>query len=240
MRGQLWVIDGADGVGKATQVELLVKRLNSSAALGGHKAHHISFPHYQEKPWGVLIRQHLDGVFGPLEATGPYAASVLFAGDRGQHAQEMHKILESGDWIICDRYVSSNAAFQAAKIKNEDEKQRYINWLFDTEFNLFGVPKPDGVVVLTLPVHISHKRTESRREQAVLAGQDLSDKIGHQDIYEQNKDYMSAAMQEYVKMAKQYSWHIVECTDGDKELSREEVSQKIWNIIDSQIKKRPR
>lgn len=235
MQGQLWIVDGVDGVGKATQAALLVERLNLSRLLKKHRAEQRFFPNYQEKPWGVLTRQYLDGAFGALESVGPYAASLLYAGDRGNHADEMRETLGKGNWIVCDRYVSSNAAFQSAKIESEPEKQRYIAWLSDTEFNLFGIPKPTGVIVLTLPVHISHRRTEARRNEAKAAGEILNDKVGHQDIHEQNRDYMERAMVEYVKMARTYGWHVVSCAEGERELTRQEVSDKIWEVVSKQL-----
>ena len=228
MNGQLWVLDGADGVGKATQVALLVERLNQSNVLNGKKAHHIDFPHYQEKPWGVLTRQYLDGVFGPLESVGPYPASLLYAGDRGAHAAEMHAILKKGDWIICDRYVPSSMAFQTAKIDDAEEKERYVEWLQKTEYELFGIPKPDGVILLTLPLHLSQARTEARRSEARAKGEALNDKVGHTDIHEQNTDFMTKAMQEYVHLARRYKWHIIECAEGERELSREQISDQIF------------
>ncbi len=226
-RGQLWVIDGADGVGKATQVELLVKRLNDA----GTKTHHISFPHYQEKPWGALTRQYLDGVFGPLDAVGPYPTSLLYAADRGQHAAHMHEMLKAGDWIICDRFTPSNAAFQAAKIKDLEDRQTFIDWLFKTEYELFNVPKPDGVIILTMPVEVTYRRTEVRRNEAKARGDQLNDKVSHTDIHEQNTDYMSRVMEQYISLAKQFGWHIIDCAPAGKELSREEISRLIWNCI---------
>jgi len=231
MNGQLWVIDGADGVGKATQAALLVERLNESKLLNVNRAEQRFFPNYQEKPWGILTRQYLDGVFGPLDATGPYAASLLYAGDRGQHAEEMKKTLSEGNWIVCDRFTPSSVAFQSAKITDSAEKERFIQWLFDTEYNLFGIPKTHGVIILTLPVHLSHQRTENRRAAARSRGEQLNDKVGDHDIHEQNKDYMQRAMAEYVNMAKRFGWHIIECAEGDRELTRDEVSDRIWSIV---------
>lgn len=230
-RGQLWVLDGVDGVGKATQAELLVKQLKSSSRL----THHISFPHYQEKPWGVLTRQYLDGVFGSLEETGPYAASLLYAGDRARHAQAMNETLERGEWIVCDRFTPANAAFQSAKIETESEQERFIQWLFKTEYELFGIPKPDGVIVLTMPVSITHQRTEERRDEARNRGDALNDKVSHADIHEQNAHYMHKAMRQYEKLAMRFDWHIVECVSGEKVLTREEIADKIWQIIRAEV-----
>ncbi len=231
MPGQLWVLDGVDGAGKATQVELLIKRLNESGLLGKNKAHHIFFPNYQEKPWGVLTRQYLDGVFGPLDSVGPYSASLLYAGDRAQHGKQMHELLEKGDWVICDRYVPSSIAFQSAKIKSQEDKLKYADWLIETEYNLFGIPRPSGVIILSIPIEVSHKRTELRRDAVRQKGGSMDDKVGHVDIHEQNTDFMKRAMQEYVSMAKHFGWDIVDCVENGRELSREEVSEKVWQKI---------
>ncbi len=230
-RGKLWVIDGADGVGKATQVELLIKHLNSSDLLKGKRAHHIAFPHYLEKPWGVLIRQYLDGKLGQLGEVNPYMASLMYAADRANHADEINQMLEAGDWVVCDRYICSNAAFQAAKIDDVKAKSEYLDWLFSTEYELFGVVKPDNVIILTLPTEISTKRTEMRRAEGIESGQRLNAKVSYTDIHEQNVSFMTKVAREYLRLSEQFGWEVINCADGNRELSREEVAQKVWNVV---------
>lgn len=230
-RGKLWVIDGVDGVGKATQVELLIKRLNSSDLLNGHKAHHIAFPHYLEKPWGVLIRQYLDGKLGKLDDTNPFLASLMFSADRANYAHEIDQILENGDWVICDRYTCSNAAFHSAKFENKKNKLAYQNWLFRTEYELFGVVKPDNVIILTISTELSIHRTENRRAEVIASGASLSERVSHTDIYEQNTQFMQSVAREYIRLANELGWKIINCVERNRELSRDEVADRVWDLV---------
>ncbi len=231
IRGKLWVIDGIDGVGKATQVELLINRLNESGFLKGHFAHHIAFPHYQDAPWGVLIRQYLDGKLGQLDEINPYMASLMYAADRASYASEIERILASGDWVICDRYICSNAAFQSAKIADQKAKLTYQKWLFQTEYELFGVVVPDRVIILSLPVEISTKRTEVRRTEAVGSGARMNEKVSKTDIHEQDVHFMGKVAQEYSRLANEFGWDIINCGEGKRELTRAQVAEKIWHVV---------
>src|SRR3989344_3304605 len=117
-QGQLWVIEGADGAGKATQAKALVERLNGSGLLAGQSAHFWSFPTYTDPVWGKLIREYLTGPHHKAGDVDPKYASLLYAADRGKTADKLKQSLGAGNWAICDRYASSNMAHQGAKIKD--------------------------------------------------------------------------------------------------------------------------
>ena len=111
--GRLLVIEGIDGSGKSTQLELLCRRLRD----GGRDFERLSFPRYGE-PSSALLRMYLNGEFGPgPDSVNAYAASVFFAVDRfASFALDWRARYESGGLFVSDRYVSSNAIHQGAKL----------------------------------------------------------------------------------------------------------------------------
>src|SRR3989338_10825340 len=159
-QGQLWVIEGAEGAGKATQAKALVERLNGSGLLAGQSAHFWSFPTYTDPVWGKLIREYLTGPHHKAGDVDPKYASLLYAADRGKTADKLKQSLGAGNWAICDRYASSNISHQDAKIKDIGKRNEFIDWLEDLEYQFFQIPKPDGTFYLSLPVEISAQRTE--------------------------------------------------------------------------------
>lgn len=234
MSGQLWVIEGADGSGKATQAKLLVERLNQSGKLGPNAAHFWSFPSYEDQVWGKLIKEYLSGPHNKAGDVDPKYASLLYAGDRGKAAEKIRPLLASGDWVICDRYASSNMAHQGAKIPDLGKRDEFVQWLEDLEYKYFGIPMPTGTFYLSLPVEISVRRTENRLAEAEARGEVSGDKIKKRDIHEQDAEYMAEVRREYVRLAEKFHWHVIECIGNDRELSRQEISNIIWQKINEQ------
>ena len=227
MQGQLWDIEGADGSGKETQARLLIERLQSSGALGTNSAHFWSFPTYEDPVWGKLIKEHLADISKKADDYDPRYTALLYAADRGKAASKMKPLLEKGDWIVCDRYIASNLAYQGAKINSQSERDEFIAWLEDKEYNYFGIPKTNGTIYLSLPLEIGMQRTEKRRAAAVPSG----DKVKKADIYEQDKDFLSRVRNEYLRLAKLKGWYVIECVEQGRELGREEIADKIWEIV---------
>lgn len=227
MKGKLWVIEGTDGAGKATQAKMLVEKLNKSEVLKPDEAHLWTFPNYKVKPFGPLLRDYLDGFFGGIEEVSPYFACMLYALDRWQDASKMESIMDLGDWIVCDRYTTSNIVFQPMRIRDAQAREKIIAWIQDLEYNRFKLPKPDGVILLSLPPEYSFKRTIERRAKDGTG----NGRVAKTDIHEDNELYVRNVFHQYHILAKRYGWKIVECVENDRELTREEIAEKIWNII---------
>src|SRR5262249_8380979 len=111
IRNKFIVMEGIDGAGKRTQIDLL------SRALTAKKLHHtvFSFPNY-ESFMGKMVARFLNGEFGPLEKVDAHFSSLLYAGDRLEAKPKMQKALKNNGWIIADRYVGSNLAHQSARV----------------------------------------------------------------------------------------------------------------------------
>ena len=143
--GILIAIDGVDASGKQTQTEKLYERLVAA----GKRVRKISFPAY-DKDSSVLVKQYLAGEYGKkAEDVNAYAASVLFASDRfSTFRMDWKKDFDDGVIIIADRYVSSNMIHQAGKISDTDEKDIFLDWIWDLEFKKFELPIPLVTVFL--------------------------------------------------------------------------------------------
>lgn len=227
MAGKFWVIEGCDGAGKGTQAKMLVESLRSRRILGANEVHLWSFPNYKIEPFGPMIRSYLNGEFGDANATNPYFISMLYAFDRWQDSSRMKSLLQHNDWIVCDRYVESNMAFQASKIDNPNQRKRFLDWLFNLEYQRLDLPKPDGVIFLSLPPEQSILRTDARRANE----ENGTGRIGKKDIHEQDGDVVRRSFKQYHQLAKKYRWNVIDCYENGSELTREDVAQRIWKIV---------
>ena len=149
--GKLFVIEGTDGSGKSTQFALLCRALSDR----GVRFRAVTFPRYSEDS-SVPVRLYLSGKLGERpDDVGPYAASSFFAIDRYiSYKTDWMRDYQAGVPILCDRYTTSNAVHQAAKLSG-DERDRYLDWLFDYEYRLLGIPAPDEVFFLDMPSELA-------------------------------------------------------------------------------------
>jgi len=146
------VIEGPDGSGKATQTNLLIKTLKKK----GHKIKKIDFPQYGKKSAG-LVEEYLNGKYGKSTEVGPYRASIFYACDRYDASFKIKDWLKKGYIVVADRYISSNVGHQGGKIRNKLKRKKYIKWLYDLEYNIFEIPKPDITLILKTSTDFSYK-----------------------------------------------------------------------------------
>ena len=140
--GKLFVIDGTDGSGKQTQLKKLMERLDENNI----EYRVMSFPNY-ESPSSSLVKMYLSGEFGQdPKMVSPYIASTFYAADRyATYTKDFKEYYENGGIILADRYTTANIVHQAGKILNEEERNKFLDWLCDFEYNLYGLPKPTEV-----------------------------------------------------------------------------------------------
>ena len=224
-KGKIIVIEGTDGSGKNTQMKLLSRKFEERNV----KFRAISFPCY-EKPSSSLVKMYLDGDFGTdAMEVSPYIASTFFAVDRyAAYKTDFGKFYNDGGIIISDRYVSSNMLHQASKIDNKKEKEKFLNWLFDLEYNIYKIPKPDKVIFLNMPIEYSSK---------LLKNRDNRFEYKKEDIHEKNIEYMKKSYETACELSKIYNWEEIKCVEGGKvreidEIS-EEIEEKVKNIIEN-------
>ena len=220
MRGKLIVIEGVDGAGKTTQLEILLKKLNQS----GHKAERIKFPRY-ETFFGKQIRAYLDGEFGSLEQMHSVPTSILYALDRMDAAKMLKKMMKDGTYVLCDRYFISNLAYQGAKIKDLIKRKEFITWLIELEHKHLGIVKEDFIIFLDLPVNISSEAVLKRGEKT--------------DIHEKDISFMRTTREAFLDLCKNSKkCAIVNCMKSQTERkSIEEVAEDVWKIFKEKILK---
>ena len=217
MRGKLIVIEGLDGSGKATQAKRLVEALKER----GEKVRMVSFPNYDSDS-SALVKMYLAGEFGKEPGdVNAYAASSFFAVDRyAGFKTDWGKQYLEGYTIVADRYTTSNAVQQCSKLPDE-QWESFLQWLFDFEYRLLGIPAPDLVIYLQTDPAVSQKLMTGRY------GGDESKK----DIHESNLTYMNRSRQAAEYCAKTLGWKTVQCIrDGVME-GVEEIHQKVMSYV---------
>src|SRR4030042_2267814 len=136
--GKFIVFEGLDGSGKSTQSKLLVNHFKKER----HKTIKIDFPQYGTRVAG-LVEEYLNGKYGGSEEVGPYRAAIFYACDRYDASFKIKKWLKEGKIVIANRYVTANMGHQGGKIANPLERKNYFSWLYELEYEIFNIPKPD-------------------------------------------------------------------------------------------------
>lgn len=219
MKGTFIVIDGTDGSGKATQTKLLIERLRAV----GKEVMELDFPQYG-KASASFVEKYLRGEYGSADEVGPYRASIFYALDRYDKSFEVKKWLEEGKIVVSNRYVSANMGHQAGKIKGKKKRDEFLAWLFNLEFALFGIPKPDKVILLYMPPEAGQKLVDMKGAREYTKGK-------KRDIHEADLSHLKNAANAYAYVAKKYKWGIVNCISKGEILSREIIHEKLWNIV---------
>ena len=217
--GKLIVFEGTDGSGKSTQFELLAKRLEAER-IGFQR---LRFPQYEE-PSSALIRMYLGGAFGDdPEAVNAYAASTFYAVDRYASYQRVWKdYYQGGGLVVSDRYTTSNAVHQGSKVP-EGERAEFFRWLYDLEYDRMGLPRPDLVVLLDMPVELSEQLMR-KREQSTGT---------HADIHERDEDYLKKCRDVALHAAKYYGWRTVSCAKNGAIRGVEDIHEEVYAIVKS-------
>ena len=208
MQGKLVVLEGCDGCGKSTQLRLLGNRLDEM----GRQYHMLSYPKY-DSPASAPLKMYLAGQFGAdPAAVNPYAASSFYAVDRIADYLANWKIPYSrGELFISGRYTTSNAVHQGAKLSGS-EREKYIDWLFDYEYGLLGLPRPDLVIFLDIPVPVALENIKKRGES--------------RDIHETG-EYIAKSRESALFAAARCGWRVINCASGDTMRPPQEILDDI-------------
>ena len=212
--GKLIVIEGTDGSGKSTQFKLLQQRLDRENQV--FKC--LEFPRYAE-PSSALIKLYLGGEFGSRPTdVNCYAASTFYAVDRyASYKQDWGQWYEAGGLVLTGRYTTSNAVHQASK--EEGEKQTaFLKWLYEFEYGLLGLPRPDLTIYLDVPTDFTEQLMR-RREQ------DTNTKA---DIHEKDTAYLAACRRTGRAAAAFYGWTVIECVRDGAMRTIEDIHEEIY------------
>ena len=222
--GKLFVIDGTDGSGKQTQLENLKIRLSQE----GIDYRTVNFPNY-DSPSSSLVKMYLGGEFGTDAKTiSPYIASTFYAADRyATFKKEYEEYYNNGGLILADRYTTANMVHQAGKIQDKVERKKFLDWLWDFEFNLYGLPIPTEVFFLNMPPEYSAKLMKDREN-----------KITHdskKDIHERDAEHLKAAYNAACDLVKEYNWYEVKCVNNSKIRTIQDINDEIFTEIKKHI-----
>ena len=221
MKGKVIVIEGLDGSGKATQTQILFDRLLAERI----KVRKVSFPDYQS-PSSALVKMYLSGEFGTNpEDVNAYAAAVFYAVDRyASFKKDWGNDYADGAVILCDRYVTSNAIYQMAKVQKED-RESYLEWLSELEYEKLGVPKPDFVIYLDVPSEIS---------QALMSKRYDGDE-SKKDLHERNLSSLAVCAESAAFSAQRLYWSDVNCVENSQRRSMDDISTEILKLIKEKL-----
>jgi dTMP kinase len=252
-KGKLIVVEGTDGSGKTVQTSLLTERLSKEGyqvqVTDFPQYGKSFFANMIEKylkgefGWPQELRDHLKKHPHLIEKSStpgndkteylesrpnevnPYLASLLYAGDRWEAKNQMHKWLEEGNIVISNRYVCSNMAHQGAKIGNVAERKKFYKWIEVLEHEVYSVPRADFTIYLHVPVEISRELIKTRLRES----EGLKSKM---DLHEEDTEYLKRVRNVYVELADSDSnWCTIECAENDQIKSKEEISEEIWHTI---------
>ncbi|MBO4815829.1 MAG: thymidylate kinase [Clostridia bacterium] len=222
--GKLFVIDGTDASGKQTQLKRLQERFDKVNI----KYKLATFPNYASES-STLVKMYLSGEFGKnAKDISPYIASTFFAADRYvTFKKELEEYYMNGGIILADRYTTSNMVHQAGKIDNIEEREKFLNWLWDFEFNLYKLPVPTKVFFLNMPPEYAFKLMENRENKFTHEAQ--------KDIHENDKNHIIDSYNAALSVAKKYKWIEIECVKNEKIRTIEEIHEDIYNYIIKEI-----
>jgi len=206
----LIVLEGLDGAGKSTQISLLQDFFGERGA----RVKYLHFPRFEAPVYGDLIARFLRGDLGKIEEVHPMLVALLFAGDR-RDASELIKDWLFKDYnVILDRYLYSNIAFQCAKCTSIESAKELRDWIFDTEYNKFGIPVPDLNLFLDVPLNFVDKKLKENRE-----GEERSYLMGKKDIHEESISFQKRVRDIYLQECENGNdLKRVDCSDSDGEI----------------------
>jgi len=200
----LVALEGVDGAGKATQLRLVSEQLR----LAGLSTEVISFPRYQQGVFGASVARFLNGDLGEPASVPPEFPALLFACDRLEHRQELLDLLERSDVVLADRYVASNAAYQAARLAGV-ERAAFLEWLLRVEYEVFELPRPALQVYLRVGVDTARRLVSMKETRS------YTDK--RYDVFENDQALQSAVAERYEDFVAHGTggrWSAIEVSDA--------------------------
>ena len=201
------VLEGLDGAGKSTQIKQLRELLTSR----GIESEYVHFPRFDSPVFGELIARFLRGELGSVESVDPYIVALLFAGDRADMAPQIRAWQAEGKVVIVDRYVYSNIGYQCAKLATEEQRAKLKQWILDTEYGYYNIPRPDLSLFLDVPFAFTAKSLTGQR-----SGDDRAYLNGEKDIHESSLDLQQMVRNVYLEAAKtDDALQVIDCSNAE-------------------------
>lgn len=213
----LIVLEGLDGSGKSTQLPLLEQELRRRGPVRT-----VSFPDYSS-PSSALVKMYLGGEFGDKPGdVNAYAAGAFYAVDRyASFKKDWQRDYESGVTILAGRYTTSNMIYQMEKLPRS-QWEGYISWAEDFEYERLGLPRPQRVIFLDMPLDAAQKLLSKR-----YGGHDEK-----KDLHERDLRYLESCAQCARFAAEKLGWQAIGCARGAEPLSIEEIHRRVVSALD--------
>ena len=218
------VLEGLDGAGKSTQI----KQLRQLLASRGIESEYVHFPRFDSPVFGELIARFLRGELGSVESVDPYIVALLFAGDRADMAPQIRAWQAEGKVVIVDRYVYSNIGYQCAKLATEEQRAKLKQWILDTEYGYYNIPRPDLSLFLDVPFAFTAKSLAAQR-----CGDDRAYLNGEKDIHESSLDLQQMVRNVYLEAAKSdEALQVIDCSNADGGMDTPEgIFSRIESVV---------
>jgi len=182
----LIAIEGIDGAGKQT----LSEGLRAAFEAGGRSVATLAFPRYGRSMTADVAAEALRGQHGDL-ASSVYAMAMLFALDRADAVEQIRELCRDYGVVILDRYVASNAAYSAARLR-QDADGEVVGWVHQIEYHRLGLPAPDWQVLIGVPAALAGRRARDRARQ---------DASRARDVYERDDELQHRTGEVYAGLA---------------------------------------
>jgi len=217
--GKLIAVEGIDGSGKRTQVELLTLSLKAR----GHSVYSTGFPQY-DSWFGKMVGQFLNGDLGPLESVDPHFTAMLYAGDRFEAKPKLESALNNGQIVLVDRYIGSNLAHQTARVP-PTERSEFLKWIEHLEYMIYGLPRETLALYLRVPPPEAQALVARKSARSYTAVK--------QDLLEASLSHLEDAAGMYDSLSKRPNWNTIECFDLKRNQMRaaEDIAKEILGAV---------
>lgn len=212
-------IEGIDGSGKRTQVELLAAALRER----GHSVFATGFPQY-DSWFGKMVGQFLNGELGPLESVDPHFTALLYAGDRFEAKTKLEGELSNGQIVLVDRYIGSNLAHQTARVAPA-RRAAFQEWIEHLEYGIYGLRREDLVLYLRVPPVEAQKLVALKSARSYTSAQ--------KDLQEASLRHLEDAAQMYDTLSRRANWNTIECFDAKRKQMRaaEDIAKEVLGTV---------
>jgi len=206
-RGKLIAIEGIDGSGKRTQLELLTLTLKAR----GHSVYSTGFPQY-DSWFGKMVGKFLNGDLGPLESVDPHFSAMLYAGDRFEAKFKLEAALDSGQILLVDRYIASNLAHQTARVPPA-KRSEFLQWIEHLEYQIYGLPRENLILYLSVPPREAQRLVALKSARSYTSAQ--------KDLQEASLRHLEDAAEMYDSLSRSTPWATIQCFDATRDTMRE-------------------
>jgi dTMP kinase len=205
-RGKFIVLEGIDGSGKRTQLDMLAQAF----ADRGSPCALVSFPRY-DGFFGQLVARFLNGDFGPLKSVDPHFSALLYAGDRLEAKPDLDAHLAAGRAVLSDRYIGSNLAHQGARVPRA-KRNEFLDWLQHLEYDVYDLPREDLVIYLRVPPSVAQGLVARKAARGYTKKK--------RDLQEASLAHLEAASAVYDVLASRHNWRTIDCAASSTAITK--------------------